>query len=138
MIEYMNFNSLHTKSFAYPQGESNSEIDSTLFSYFQILRKTTYEVKDPENLECYFSGKALVYGIGIDNSYSHFSNDYIFELIAFAKAHNRRFILHAHKPVREATANYEVDINLLESICKFAQDNHITFLTLSDLVPLIE
>ena len=137
MIEIMQNESLIVNSFAYPYGSRNSEIDDALFDYFQILRGTTYDNILPLNHNCFFNNSTLVYGIGIDSSYEHFSDNYILKLMDYAKTKNKILILYAHEPVDIITSNSQTKFSTLELICDNIRENNMNFYTLSDLIPLL-
>ena len=137
MIEIMQNESLIVNSFAYPYGSRNSEIDDALFDYFQILRGTTYDNILPLNHNCFFNNSTLVYGIGIDSSYEHISENYILKLMDYAKTKNKILILYAHEPVDIITSNSQTKFSTLELICDNIRENNMNFYTLSDLIPLL-
>jgi hypothetical protein len=133
MMLKMNENGLNVTSFAYPYGVRNNETDEKLFKLFKVLRGTTYDKSIPEKQNCYFSNSNLVFGLGIDNHYPHFSMSYIFKLLEYANSHHKILILYSHKPVDVVTSSYQTEIKNLISICKYVQQNHMHFYTLSEL-----
>ncbi len=136
MMSIMNANSFAIKSFAYPYGARNNSIDTKLFSTFNILRGTTYGALNPNIQNCYYNNSNLVYGLGIDSSYSHFSISYFIKLLEYAKLNHKILILYAHKPVLTANASYQTDMNTLIQICNYVNQNNMKFYKLSELYNL--
>lgn len=136
MMLKMNENGLNVTSFAYPFGVRNTETDEKLFKLFKVLRGTTYDTSIPQKQNCYFNNSNLVFGLGIDNHYSHFSMSYIFQLLDYANSHHKILILYSHKPVDVVTSSYQTEIKNLISICKYVQQNNMRFYTLSELEKL--
>lgn len=120
-------------SFAYPYGARNKRTDKILFKSFQMLRGTTYRNTKPKYQNCYYEGKKIVNGIGIDNNYSHFSIPFIISLLEYAKNNNKILILYAHNPVEKVVENYQTEHQTLIEICKFIKDNDMKFYTISEL-----
>lgn len=133
MMDKMNENGLKVTSFAYPYGVRNSATDEKLFNLFKVLRGTTYDDSIPEKQNCYYNDSNLVFGLGIDNNYAHFSMPYIFQLLDYANSHHKILILYSHKPVEAVTDNYQTQMENLISICKYVKQKHMRFYTLSDL-----
>lgn len=136
MINLMDNNSLPTTSFAYPNGARNTSIDNILFNDFEILRGTTYGNSNPPTQNCYYNGNRIVFGLGIDNSYPHFSISYFLSLLQYAKNNNKIVIFYAHKPVEKAQANYETEFETLIQICQFVKANNMKFYKISELYNL--
>ena len=136
MMTFMNNYALSVESFAYPYGARNTAADSKLFTAFKVLRGTTYGSSTPSQQNCYYKNSNLVYGLGIDNSYAHFSVSYFIQLLEYAKANNKILILYAHKPVTTSTADYQTEMNTLIQICDYVQHNNMKFYTLSQLYNL--
>lgn len=132
----MDNNSLPTTSFAYPNGARNTSIDNILFNDFEILRGTTYGNSNPPTQNCYYNGNRIVFGLGIDNSYPHFSISYFLSLLQYAKNNNKIVIFYAHKPVEKAQANYETEFETLIQICQFVKANNMKFYKISELYNL--
>lgn len=133
MILSMGNNGVVPTSFAYPYGSRNHQIDSLLFTHFKILRGTTYGNLLPADQKCYFDNNRLVFGIGIDSHYSHFSISYVIKLLKYALEQNKIVIFYAHKPVLSYTKKYETEYNTLLEICKFVKINKMKFYTMSEL-----
>ena len=89
MLDLMRDNNLSPTSFAYPYGARDQTTDNLLLNDFQIIRGTTYNTIDPAYQDCYFNNNRLVFGLGIDNNYSHFSIRYFLSLLEYAKKNNR-------------------------------------------------
>ena len=138
MIEFMDKKSFMVNSFAYPFGSHNEEIDSVLLEYFKIIRGTTYGIKDPSEQDCYFENSMLVSGIGIDSHYEHFSEDYILDLLTYAKNTGRILVLYGHVPVENVTSDYQVSVSTLNLICNYIEENDMKYYTLNDLNELLE
>lgn len=81
MVSLMNDNNFNITSFAYPYGSRNSSIDNLLLNEFQIIRGTTYGNANPSLQNCFFTNTRLVFGLGIDNNYSHFNISYFISLL---------------------------------------------------------
>lgn len=136
MINLMDSNSLHASSFAYPYGARNNTTDNLLLNEYKILRGTTYGRLGPSSHNCYYSGQRVVYGLGLDNSYAHFSISYFLSLLEYAKENNKIVIFYAHKPVETAHADYETEYRTLIEICRYVQLNNMKFYTMSELSDL--
>lgn len=136
MMDKMKDNGLNVTSFAYPYGIRDKYTDDLLFKTFNVLRGTTYGAWSPESQLCYYDHSKMVLGLGIDNSYDHFSMSYILDLLAYAKNKHKILILYSHKPVETVTADYQTKMENLVSICKYVKNNHMQFYTLSDLSKL--
>lgn len=134
MMRKMNENGLNISSFAYPYGARNTTTDENLFRSFKVLRGTTYGALNPEDQLCYFeNSKKVVYGLGIDSSYPHFSLPYVFRLLDYAQSNGKILVLYAHKPVLAVDNNYQTKMENLISICKYVQKKNMKFYKLSDL-----
>lgn len=133
MMTKMKDNGLNVTSFAYPYGVRNYYTDSQLFNTFTVLRGTTYGAYIPENQSCYYDNSKIVFGLGIDSHYPHFSMPYIFNLLDYANSHHKILILYSHKPVEVVSADYQTKMETLISICKYVKQKHMRFYTLSDL-----
>ncbi|TDD95596.1 polysaccharide deacetylase [Flavobacterium cellulosilyticum] len=133
MMAKMNANGLNVTSFAYPYGVRSNLTDEQLFKTFSVLRATTYGAYIPENQSCYYSRSKVVFGLGIDDNYAHFSMPYILDLLAYANSQHKILILYSHKPVEVVTENYQTKMENLVSICNYVKQNHMRFYTLSDL-----
>lgn len=133
MLTMMKNKGLKISDFAYPYGDRDVKSDQVLFSHFKTLRGTTYGNEAPVYQNCFYENKPLFYGLGIDNSYPHFSIPYFISLLQYAKDNNKIVIFYAHKTVEKASNNYETEIKTLEEICKFVKNNNMKFYTVSDL-----
>ncbi|TRX03471.1 polysaccharide deacetylase family protein [Flavobacterium gawalongense] len=133
MVNLMDNNSLSTTSFAYPYGARSTSTDNILFNNFQILRGTTYGNSAPSSQNCYYSGNRIVFGLGIDKSYYHFSVSYFLSLLQYAKNNNKIVIFYAHKPVETVQADYETEFQTLIEICNYVKNNNMKFYKMSEL-----
>lgn len=133
MLTMMKNKGMNISDFSYPYGNRDERADQLLLNYFKTLRGTTYGNEAPIYQNCYYQNKSLFYGLGIDNSYAHFSVPYFISLLQYAKDNNRIVVFYAHKTVAKATKNYEAEFKTLEEICKFVKNNKMTFYTVSDL-----
>ena len=133
MMDIMDGAGLHATSFAYPFGARNKGTDDLLLNHFSILRGTTYGRLPPDKHNCYYTGSAVVFGLGIDNSYSHFSLPYFLSLLEYAKKNNKVVIFYAHRPVQTSHNDYETEYNTLVEICKYVEANNMKFYTMSQL-----
>lgn len=133
MINLMSASELNPTSFAYPYGARNSISDNLLFNNFEIIRGTTYGNSAPSSHNCFFNGTRLVFGLGIDKNYSHFSIPYFLNLLEYAKNNNKVVVFYAHKPVETFQNNYETEYQTLIEICNYVKNNNMKFYTFSEL-----
>ena len=133
MLNLMNDNELSPTSFAYPYGSRNSIADNLLFNEFKILRGTTYGSSNPSSQICYYNNNRLVFGLGIDKNYSHFSIPYFKQLLEYANNNNKIVIFYAHKPVPNFQNNYETEYQTLIEICNYVKNNNMKFYKISEL-----
>lgn len=138
MIEFIDKESFIVNSFAYPFGSRNEVTDNTLMNYFKIIRGTTYGVKNPSEHNCFFNNSRLVFGIGIDSHYEHFSEQYILDLLIYAKNTGKILIVYGHKPTENVINKYQVSISTLNLICNYIEENNMNYYTLSDLSKMLE
>ena len=124
-------------SFVYPYGSRSVETDLTLFNYFAVLRGSTWKRPTINSQKCFVhtgTEQMIVYGIGIDSYYDHFSTDFILRLLKYANQEDLALIFYGHKITNDDTSKYVTSYNTLHNICNFAQQNDMEFLTLKDLV----
>ena len=133
MLNLMNNNDLSPTSFAYPYGSRNSTTDNLLQNDFQILRGTTYNNSNPYSQNCYYNDSRLVFGLGLDNNYSHFNITYFISLLEYAKNNHKIVIFYAHKPVPSFQNNYETEYQTLIEICNYIKNNNMKFYKMSEL-----
>ncbi len=136
-VDTMKKAGMHVRSFAYPSGSRSLLTDSLLFTKFSTLRGVTNKEKAAKDLSCFFNGKLLVDGIGMEQNYKYFSLEYLQSLLDYARKNNTILVVYGHKPV--ATANpekHEVEYSTLEFICKYVNRYKMKFYTMSDLVTL--
>ncbi|MCK4530879.1 MAG: polysaccharide deacetylase family protein [Candidatus Marinimicrobia bacterium] len=138
MMDYFDAESLNVRSFSYPHGSRNNFTDNELLDYFDILRATSNGVRTVEKSKCYFDGSPIVYSLGLDDHFSHYSEEYFIDLLTYAHEEGKIIIFHGHKPVETVTGKYQVSFQTLDMICKYAYDNNMNFYTLSDLAGMIE
>ncbi|WP_081623216.1 polysaccharide deacetylase family protein [Empedobacter brevis] len=136
MLDLMKKKGLKITDFSYPYGERNIESDTLLFEHFKMLRGTTYGKEPPQFQNCYYENKSLIFGLGLDNSYSHFDIPYFISLLQYAKEHNKIVIFYAHKTVLKSNNKYETEFKTLEEVCKFVKNNKMKFYTVADLQKL--
>lgn len=138
-IEIMKSKGLVVKSFSYPFGASNENIDEKLKENFSIIRKTSYcsdhiQIKDMSNV--YYSPKEtynIVYGVGIDKIYENSSSE-IIQAIDFAKEKGLVLILYGHQIMNSGSNDeYSIESDELEKILKHVYDNEVKFYTISQL-----
>lgn len=135
MIQLMNANGYTLKSFAYPFGAQNKQLDNRLLGIFNILRGTTYGKVEPRLQNCFYTGKRVIYGLGIDDNYGN-DISYLKSLMKYAKDHNKIVIFYGHKIVKTATDKYQTPMSKLTEICEFATQNGLIFYTASALATL--
>ena len=136
-LNEMQIDGLNITSFVYPGGVRSVELDLALFDYFSVLRGTTYDRISANKQNCYLKkgeDDLLVYGLGIDNHYSHFDIDYIINLLEYADKENIALILYGHKIADNDTSKYVTSYNTLNEICSYVQQHDMEFLTLKELV----
>lgn len=133
MVTFMNNNDLSITSFAYPYGERNSTTDELLLNEFKIVRGTIYGNASPAYQNCFYNNINLVFGLGIDKNYSHFSIPYFLSLLEYAKNNNKIVIFYAHKPVKTFQSNYETEYQTLIEICNYVKSNNMKFYKISEL-----
>lgn len=133
MINLMNNEDLYPTSFAYPYGSRDSTTDKLLLNEFKIIRGTTYGNSNPASQSCYYNKSRLVFGLGIDKNYSHFSIPYFLSLLEYAKNNNKIVIFYAHKPVSTFKNNYETEHQTLIDICNYVKTNNMKFYKTSEL-----
>ena len=121
-------------SFVYPYGERSVETDLTLFEYFLVLRGTTGEQIAQKYFVTQSDENMLVFGLGIDNHYDHFTISYILDLLKQANQENFALVLYGHKIADDDTSKYVTSYNTLHKICSFVEQNNMEFLTLRGLV----
>ena len=137
MITLINNVDFSVTSFAYPFGARNVATDNLLLNEFQIIRGTTYGSSNPAIQKCFYNNDRLVFGLGIDNNYSHFSISYFISLLEYAKNNNKVVIFYAHKPVISSQANYETEYQTLIEICRYVHNNNnMKFYKMSELYNL--
>ena len=136
MQTLMNNNDLSTTSFAYPYGARNATTDNLLLNQFEIVRGTTYGNSNPASQNCFYNFNNLVFGLGIDKNYSHFSIPYFLSLLEYAKNNNKIVIFYAHKPVQTFQNNYETEYQTLIEICNYVKSNNMKFYKISELYNL--
>jgi peptidoglycan/xylan/chitin deacetylase (PgdA/CDA1 family) len=133
LLNLLNSNGLSVTSFAYPYGSRNPTTDNLLLNEFQIIRGTTYGNLDPASQNCYYNNSRLVYGLGIDNNYPHFSISYFLSLLEYAKNNNKIVIFYSHKPVLNIKNDYETEYRTLIEICNYVKTNNMKFYKMSEL-----
>ena len=135
-LKYFKRKKFRIKSFSYPYGAHNEALDSILSLKFSTLRTTTYGIGLPKNQSCFYNKTNIIEGIGIDNHYPHHDMSYFFALLKYAKLNNKIVQFYAHKPVEKAVNKLEIDYEVLQTICEYAQREKMTFYTSSQLLDL--
>jgi peptidoglycan/xylan/chitin deacetylase (PgdA/CDA1 family) len=133
MLDLMNNNNLSPTSFAYPFGSRNTTTDNLLLNQFQIVRGTTYGNSNPASQNCYYNNNRLVFALGLDKNYSHFSIPYFLSLLEYAKNNHKIVIFYAHKPVKTFQNDYETEFQTLIEICNYVKNNNMKFYKMSEL-----
>jgi len=123
---------LKVSSFAYPFGARKKEVDKVLLKYFMMLRGTTYGKKAPSTHNNYANGSRVVFGLGIDQNYGNDIN-YILRMLRYAKDHNKIAVFYSHHIQQGNPNGYITSYKTLETICQFAIENNMQFMTLKDL-----
>ena len=136
MLSLMLGHDLEPTAFAYPYGSRNEMSDNLLLYRFKILRGTTYGNANPPSQNCYYNSKRIVFGLGLDNNYNHFSIAYFLSILEYAKQNNKIVVFYAHKPVLHFENNYETEYQTLIEICKYVQEHDMKFYKMSELYNL--
>ena len=136
MVNAMLAKGINPTSFAYPFGTRSAEIDESMLRNFQIVRGTVYGGKDPASQKCYFDGGRLVFAIGIDSSYSHFSMAYLTSILEYAKESGKIAIFYSHRPTPASVGEYETEYAALAEICRYVKSNNMKFYKMSELYNL--
>lgn len=123
-------------SFAYPDGAHDATLDKKLLNYFTTIRATTYEEIPPQSQYCYYEGKRVIYGLGIDDDYKQFNLPYYKSLMDYAKKHNKIVIFYGHKTVPDADEKIETPLSALKELCEYAKSKDLKFYTVNDLAKL--
>jgi peptidoglycan/xylan/chitin deacetylase (PgdA/CDA1 family) len=129
----MDKDGFNIRSFAYPDGARDATLDKELLKYFDIIRGTTYGKLPPESQYCYYEGKRVIYGLGIDDDYKQFDVAYYKTLMKYAKKHNKILVFYGHKTVTNADERLETPLSALQEICEYATNNGLKFYTVDDL-----
>ncbi len=133
MLDLMKKDSFKITSFAYPDGERTTKLDSALLDRFKIIRGRAFGDEKPTMQDCFFNKKRIVFGFDIDNNHVNFSVPYLLKLLDYAKKNNEILILCSHKVVKNVTANYQTKLETLELICNYMKRHNMKYYTLSDL-----
>lgn len=136
-LNSMEYDGINISSFVYPYGSRSVEADVTLFNYFSVLRSTTWKHSTVSSQKCFINKgteEMIVYSLGIDSHYEHFSIDFFLSLLKYANQEDLALILHGHKIADNDTSKYVTSYNTLNEICNYAQQNGMEFLTLRELV----
>lgn len=136
MLALMDFYGLKATAYAYPYGARSAALDTALLKKFKILRGTVYGAKKPSQRNFYFDHSKVVYGFGMDANYGYFSIPHVLKLLDYAKKNNKILIVVGHKPVKKITSRYQTKTKTVALICKYVQQNHMKFYTLSELYDL--
>ena len=136
MLTTFNQKGINISSFAYPYGSRSSIIDKELSAYFNILRGVSYGNQDQLSAKCIYNDGNLIYGLGIDDKYSHFFVNYYLDLLDYAKRNNKIVIFYAHTPIDKVEKSVQVSFSTLKIICEYCYLNDIEFLRLKDLIEL--
>lgn len=125
---------LHIFSFAYPNGSRNNYSDSSLLRYYTGLRGVTNKERSAKDGSCFYTAFPVVDGIGIEKKYKYFSEEYLFQLLEFARINNRVLVIYGHKTVPAASKEkHEVDYRTIRFICDYIKKYEMRFYTMSDL-----
>lgn len=131
-VECMKRHGFNVKFFAYPFGDRTRFLDYYLLKYFDALRGTIYPHQISDKFDCFFTGKRLLYGLGIDESYQN--KNLIYEKLNKAHVDGLFAIFYGHDiGFGSFNRNNTTDISTLESMCRYVHDHSMQFLTFSDL-----
>ncbi|MGF7078970.1 polysaccharide deacetylase family protein [Mucilaginibacter sp. UYCu711] len=121
-------------SFAYPNGTRTGQTDSALLKTFTMLRGVSSKEKADKDNGCFYQGKPLIDGMGMEIHYPYFSPEYMTSLLTYARDHNTVLCVYSHKPVPVADPKqHEVDYATLRLICEFVKKNKMKFMTMNEL-----
>lgn len=133
MIDIMGQDGYALKTFAYPYGEKTDQIDKKLLDYFNIIRGTTYGQLPPDKHDCYYNNSRVIYGLGIDQSYSHSGTEYLKSLMKYAKEQNKIVIFYGHETVNTISGNYQTNVDKLKELCSYANQLGLKYYTVNEL-----
>jgi len=136
LIEAFKKNEIVLETFAYPFGAKNQTLDFELKKHFKIIRGTSKGNKKITDNSNFYNGTRTLNGIGIDSNYEHFNLSYLNKVLKYAKKHNKIVIFYAHKPVKSATNEFEVEFQTLNLICNYVVNNNLKFYTMKELYDL--
>jgi len=135
-LSSMKNDGIDVSSFVYPYGSRSVETDLTLFNYFSVLRGTTWKHSTMNSQKCFVNigtEEMIVYSLGLDNHYEHYSKDFFLNLLKYANQENLALVLYGHKIAYNDSSQYVTSFKILHDICSYAQENGMEFLTLRDL-----
>ncbi len=130
---------LHIYSFAYPYGARNGSTDSLLFTGFSVLRTISSKGLPPEKQNCYFNNSPLISAIGIEPGYGYFNDDYLLQLLKYARDNHKILIVYGHRPVPQPSKlKHEVGYATLQLMADYINQNNMQFYTMKDLKCLLK
>ncbi len=138
MIDSMEDELIDLRTFAYPYGYRNKHIDNNLLDYFDLLRGISFSKSSPDKQKCFFDNTRIIYGVDIDSESEETSNEYILDLLTYAHENGKILILYGHRPVDTVNGICQVSFNTLDMICNYANENEMSFYTMSDLADMID
>lgn len=134
-IALMREKGFEAKSFAYPFGAGNEELDKELLKYFSNVRYTAYsyhtKIKDMDSVYLKNRKTKVTQAVGIDDGYGH-SLQEILEGIDRARKNNEVILFYGHKIAR-MPGKYHVSMDRLEAIIKYVSAKGMKFYTISEL-----
>jgi peptidoglycan/xylan/chitin deacetylase (PgdA/CDA1 family) len=139
MVNAMRKTGLNIYSFAYPFGTRNAFTDSLLLTGFSVLRTISSKGLAPEKQNCYFNNSPLISAIGIEPNYAYFNQEYLAQLLKYARDNHKILIVYGHRPVSEPSKlKHEVGYATLQLITDYVNKNNMRFYTMKDLKCLLK
>jgi peptidoglycan-N-acetylglucosamine deacetylase len=131
-IAYLDSIGVPVTSFAYPYGTHTKAANNALAGYFSKIRcigKLSYGDQQSYILN---HAATIVYGAFMEKP-SHTSLQDIRQALLAAKSHNAVLVIIGHKPVQDSSGSWTFTVQLLDSICSFARQEHMKFYRFCDL-----
>lgn len=123
---------VQVKTFAYPFGARNSNTDSVLLNYFNLVRGTFYTIGRYEYVTEGVDARSLIYGLAIDDNRGYTMVDLGMQLFNCVNEQAIR-VFYCHNPVDTVQDKYQIAINKLDSIMTFANNIGLEFYNFNDL-----
>lgn len=125
-------------NFAYPYGESTTEMDTKLLTMFKSVRKlawSTNTVKIWSLSDIYYQfpiNSKLLYAAGIDRYYTLTTYD-IIEALKIANKENKIVFLYCHR-IGDTNEDFELPTDRFKKIIDYCYKNNFNFYTVNELI----